>query len=364
MNTERLLREVEKRLGDLDAAARAEVLQVLGDELLRERRRTRDFPGTVQNERERRVEAETLREVLEAITRQARLEETIGEVLKQLARIVPVESCSLALTDGQGSFRIIAGRGFDDSTGMGGRTFRDPLTDAILESRWPVSITDVREDERFVVLPGSEEIRSWAGIPLLVEGDVIGILSLDRHRVEPFDEEELHRAKAVAFSAAAAVRKAQQLEQIQRYATLMERLVEVDQAVFADKHPDDVAHLLLEGAMRIGAHRSGLLVLAGTDGPLVAATAGAFDGLAGRPAPVALLVRETSRLAAAQLTAAWGAFVPIAEDLLLVPLSTGEVDVGTLVLLDADGETADDRLLGAYASRAAAAYLHAVRLAG
>jgi GAF domain-containing protein len=364
MNTERLLREVDKRLGDLDDGARAEVLQVLEDELLRERRRTRDFPGTVQNERERRVEAETLREVLEAITRQARLEETIGEVLKQLARIVPVESCSLALKDAQDSFRVIAGRGCDDSTEIGGRAFRDQLTDAILETRWPVSITDVREDARFVVLPGAEEIRSWAGIPLLVEGDVIGILSLDRHRVEPFDEEELHRAKAVAFSAAAAVRKAQQLEQIQRYATLMERLVEVDQAVFADKHPDDVARLVLEGAMRIGAHRSGLLVLAGTDGPHVGAAEGAFEGLAGRPAPVALIVRETARVPAAQVTAAWGAFVPIAEDLLLVPLTTGEVDVGTIVLLDPDGETADDRLLGAYASRAAAAYLHAVRLAG
>ena len=302
--------------------------------------------------------------MLEAIGRQARLEETIGEVLKQLARIVPVASCSLSLKDDEDAFRIIAGRGFDDSAAVVGRVFRDALTDAVLESRWPVVVSDVREDERFVVLPGAEEIRSWAGIPLLVEGDVIGILSLDRHRVEPFDEEELHRAKAVAFSAAAAVRKAQQLEQIQRYATLMERLVEVDQAVFADKHPDDVAHLLLEGAMRIGAHRSGLLVLAGTAGPHVAAAMGAFEGLAGRPAPVALIVRETSRVPAAQVTAAWGAFVPIAEDLLLVPLTTGDVDVGTIVLLDPDGETADDRLLGAYASRAAAAYLHAVRLAG
>ena len=64
---------------------------------------------------------------------------------------------------------------------------------------------------------------------------MIGILCLDRHRVEPFDDEDLHRAKAVAFSAAAAIRKAQLLEQIRRYAALMERLVEVDQAVFAGR---------------------------------------------------------------------------------------------------------------------------------
>jgi len=33
--------------------------------------------------------------------------------------------------------------------------------------------------------------------------------------------------------------------------------------------------------------------------------------------------------------------------------------VGSLALFDPDGETPDDRLMEAYASRAAAAYLHA-----
>ena len=302
MNPERLLREVERRLADVEGAARDEVLSVLREEIRREHRRAPEFPATVENERERRVEAETLRDVLEAISRQARLEETIGEVLKQLSRIVAMDTCSLALLEA-GAFRIIAGRGFGDHDVVG-RTFRDSLSDAILESRWPVSITDVKEDPRFVTIEGSEEIRSWAGIPLLVEGEVIGLLCLDRHRVEPFDEEDLHRAKAVAFSAASAIRKAQLLEQIRRYAMLMERLVDVDQAVFADKHPDDVAHLILEGSLRIGDYGAGLLVLAATDGPRVAASTGVFEKLQGRAAPIALLVRETARVAAADVALA------------------------------------------------------------
>ena len=291
-----------------DAAARAEVLDALREEIARERRRTRDFPGTVEIERERRVEAETLREVLEAINRQARLEETIDEVLKQLARIVAMDSCSLACSrTEQDRFRIIAGRGFADTAEIGRRLPRRAHGRDPARTAGRVAIARrargraLRGDRR-----APRTIRSWAGIPLLVEGDVIGILCLDRHRVEPFDEEDLHRAKAVAFSAAAAIRKAQLLEQVRRYAALMERLVEVDQAVFADKHPDDVAHLILEGALRIGAYRAGLLVLAGTAGPHVAAAAGAFDGLAGRPAPVALIVRETSRVPAAQVTAGLG----------------------------------------------------------
>jgi GAF domain-containing protein len=358
MNPERLLREVERRLADVEGAARDEVLSVLREEIRREHRRAPSSPPPSRTSASAGSRPRPCA-TLEAISRQARLEETIGEVLKQLSRIVAMDTCSLALLEA-GAFRIIAGRGFGDHDVVG-RTFRDSLSDAILESRWPVSITDVKEDPRFVTIEGSEEIRSWAGIPLLVEGEVIGLLCLDRHRVEPFDEEDLHRAKAVAFSAASAIRKAQLLEQIRRYAMLMERLVDVDQAVFADKHPDDVAHLILEGSLRIGDYGAGLLVLAATDGPRVAASTGVFEKLQGRAAPIALLVRETARVAAADVAPAWG--LRPGADLLLVPLTTGETDVGTLVLLDPATENEDDRLMGAYASRAAAAYLHAVRLA-
>ena len=78
-------------------------------------------------------------------------------------------------------------------------------------------------------------------------------------------------------------------------------------------------------------------------------------------AAVGSLVLAAVLALGADVAPAWG-LLPPTDDLLLVPLTTGEMDVGTLVLLDPDGETADDRLLGAYASRAAAAYLHAVRL--
>src|SRR5260370_41621244 len=96
MNTERLLREVEKRLVHLSEAGRAEALDAVREELARERRRA-SLHGTVETERERRAEAETLREILEAITRQASLEQTIEEGLKQLARLVVFDSCSLGL---------------------------------------------------------------------------------------------------------------------------------------------------------------------------------------------------------------------------------------------------------------------------
>ena len=366
MDMERLLREVEKRLGGLDEAHRSEALDAMREEISRERRRmTLSF--TVEAERERRVEAETLKDVLEAINRQARLEDTIEEVLKQLARIVTFDSCSLALADTEGRFRIIAARGFPDPNKIIGVTFRDPVSDAIRENRWPMPISDVQSDDRFVKVEGTGPIRSWAGIPLLVEGEVIGLLSLDRHRVDPFEEEDMHRAKAVVFSAAAAIRKAQLLEQIRRYAALLERVVAVDQAVFSGEPVATVGRVLLEGAMTLAESPGGLLVTAGSKGPRVAAALGdAFKSATGREAPPELSAVATTRLGTswvAGVGSALGLSLPT-QGMLLVPLPGPDGPVGTLVLLDPPhGVRSDDRLVEAYASRAVTAYLHAAAAA-
>ena len=362
MNTDRLLREIEKRLGHLAQAERAEVLDAVREEIGRERRWQTVPEGPVEVERERRLEAETLRDVLEAISRPAGLDETLEEVLKQISRIVSVDSCSLSLLDPDGRFRIIAARGFPDPDKVLGGVYAGPLTDSLRQKRWPVAVDDVSGDERWVVIEGSGPIRSWAGLPLLIEGDVIGLLSMDRHRVEPFDEEDLHRAKAVGFSAAAAIRKAQLLEQVQRYAALMERVAEVDQAAFAGRPPDEIAALILEGARRIGTYPGGLLAAAG-DRKRVVAASGTLEGARGRAAPVAVLSATATRLdasAAARLAGGLGVG-GLTQGLYLVPLSVGDTHLGTLALLDPDGATPDDRLLEAYGSRTAAAWGHALR---
>ena len=359
MNTERLLREVEKRLAHLSDADRAEALDALREEIARERRR--DSPhATVETERERRVEAETLREILEAINRQASLDQTIEEVLKQLSRLVVFDSCSIGLLDTAGSFRIIGSRGFDDAGAVKGLAFQSPLHEALQHGRSALALSDVTTDPRFTPVEGAEAIRSWAGIPLLVEGEVIGALCLDRHQVQPFEDEDLHKAKAVAFSAAAAIRKAQLLEKVRRYAALMERVVQVDEAVFAGRELSELAQVILEGAMQIGAYTGGVMVLEDVKGAHVAARKEATEAQ-GSVAP-ALLTRQARRLDLAGAESHSRSVGLAPQPLFLVPLATPDVHVGTLVLADPDGESPDDRLMESYASRAAAAWVHAARL--
>ena len=154
------------------------------------------------------------------------------------------------------------------------------------------------------------------------------------------------------------------IQPLRRYAALMEQAVAVGQAAFGGADADKVAHLTLEGASRVGNYRAGAFVVLMPEGPMIAATLGEFTGTEGRQAPVEMLATQVSRLAPDRLRAvgnALGITLP-AFELYLVPVASPGSYVGTLALLDTDGESPDDRLMDSYASRAAMAYLHAARL--
>jgi hypothetical protein len=356
MNVDRLLHDVDDRLGDLDEGIRREVADAVREALARERRLL--GPAlTVETERERRLQAEELRQALEAIHRPIRLEEALEEVLTQLRRVVELDYAAVAEREPGEGFRLLATRGAEESDA--GAAVTDPRLVEIRESRRPVVAA---EAEGLRLLPGSPPLRSWVALPLLLEGDVVGLLVAGRLSATAFSEEETIRAKAVAFWAAAALRRGQFLEQVRRYAAVLEQVVTVDQQVFDGAHPDTVARATLQGACRIGNYKGGLFVLNTPRGPVVAATAGeSFAAVGSRPAPPELCATAARRLTPERMlevAETLGTELP-AEQTYLVPLATPDAHVGCLVLPDPNGESPDDRLMEAYASRAAAAWRHA-----
>jgi hypothetical protein len=259
----------------------------------------------------------------------------------------------------EGALRVAAVRGAE-ARGLVGQLLADPRLDAAREERRAVRVAD-SEAEGALALAGVPPPRSWAALPLLLEGEVVGLLLVGRTALDAFTDDELLRAKAVAFWAAAALVRVQQLVQLRRYATLLEQVAEVDQRVFRGEGPETLSPAILDGACRIGDYRGGILVRQTPHGPVVAATSGeAFAGDLGRPAPSDLASAATRRLPAARMldvAEALGVELP-AEQVYLVPLTTDDGWAGCLALLDPNGESPEDRLLESYASRAAAAWRH------
>ena len=336
-------------------------MDLLREAMARERRFL-DPTFTVESERERRVNAEELRDALEAIHRPVRSDEALEEVLKQLERVVPTDFAVLAVSEPGAGLRIAGVRGAEPSVFAGALLTDDPLVRRAREEHIAVSVPDSEAEGAPFPLVGAPPLRSWMALPLLLEGELVGMLMAGRQALDTFSEEDLQRAKAVAFWTAATLRRVQQLDQLRRYATLLEQVADVDQRVFSGERPEALASAILEGACRIGSYRGGLLILQTPRGPMVAAATGEVLAAAvGRNAPADLASTNARRLPAARMldvAESLGVELP-AEQTYLVPLVTTDAYVGCLVLLDPNGESPDDRLLEAYGSRTALAYRHA-----
>jgi putative methionine-R-sulfoxide reductase with GAF domain len=366
LNIDRLLHDFEGRLAALtgevgrDEARRREVMEALREAVGRERLRL-DPDTTVERERERRQLAEELRAALEAVHGSTRPEEALEEVLKQLGRVVQVDFAAVAVAEPGGGLRVGAVRGAPPD-GLIGAPLTDARVHGALAERRAVRVADA-EAEGALGLAGAPALGSWVALPLLLEGDTVGVLLAGRTAVDGFSDDELLPAKAVAFWAAAALVRVQQLEQLRRYSTLLEQVVDVAQHVFEGEAADALSRRILDGACRVGRYPGGLLVIVTPRGPVVSAAAG--PGLAaavGRPVPAELFSPDARRLSAEQvprLVEALGVALPGAEQVFVVPLATPDASVGSLVLLDPNGESPEDRLLDSYASRAAAAWRHA-----
>lgn len=193
-----------------------------------------------QSEQERRRVADTLREVAHMMTGVLALDEIFAMILDQLARIVPYDTASLMLREGD-MLRIVAARGFDESIRERVEHLElhvddDPSLAQVLYTRRPLVLIDAREAPPSNVDDGTEHIRGWVGAPLLLGDEVIGILNVDSATVGAYDEEDAQLVLALASQAAQAIRNARLFAEVRRFNTELEQLVNERTAELQDAY--------------------------------------------------------------------------------------------------------------------------------
>ncbi len=90
----------------------------------------------------------------------------------------------------------------------------------VVKNGMVLALADIRSDfPHFLTeenLFESGHIRSWMGIPLIAGGEVIGMITLDRTSVDPFDAEDIELATVLANHAGVAISNAQLYQRVQR----------------------------------------------------------------------------------------------------------------------------------------------------
>ncbi|MCJ7619452.1 MAG: GAF domain-containing sensor histidine kinase, partial [Anaerolineae bacterium] len=99
----------------------------------------------------------------------------------------------------------------------------DGLSDWVSSTGQPLLVPDVWQDSRYLLLPGSEEIKSEVAVPLKTTTGIIGFLAVQSDQVNGLDQSDLAVLESVAHQAAIAIENARLYQQAQQAAVLEER---------------------------------------------------------------------------------------------------------------------------------------------
>src|SRR5439155_8678809 len=90
----------------------------------------------------------------------------------------------------------------------------DSVIEQIVQTHHPMVLADVQADPQFVRVPGTEHIHGWIGAPLLLEDEMIGLLTVDSSSVGAYDDADAQLAFTLVSQAAQAIRNARLFEQV------------------------------------------------------------------------------------------------------------------------------------------------------
>jgi ligand-binding sensor domain-containing protein/signal transduction histidine kinase len=99
---------------------------------------------------------------------------------------------------------------------------REGLSGWVAANGQPVVLPDVSKEPRYVWMHGSKT-RSEITVPIIVKGQVIGVLDVQSDQLNAFDETDLAVLQSLAHQAGAAIENARLYEQAQQAAVLEER---------------------------------------------------------------------------------------------------------------------------------------------
>jgi diguanylate cyclase (GGDEF)-like protein len=192
------------------------LLMTFADQLVTAIEKVRLF----QSEQGHAREAETLREAGAIVAATLSQEETIERILAQLQRVIPYDTASVQLLE-DGYMEIVGGNGFADPAAVVGLRFPIPGDNPntiVVQERRPYIINDAPASHAAFREGPHRHIRSFLGVPLIVGGQIIGMLAIDSTRPNFFLANHVRLVTAFADQVALAIQNAKLFSEVQQLA--------------------------------------------------------------------------------------------------------------------------------------------------
>ncbi len=200
------------------------------------------------NEKKRRREAETLREVGLMINQVMDRSDLLDMILESLQKVVPFDSASIQFIQGP-DLVLEAFRGPGNGEGVIGKRFdieEDELIHPVLFEGKKVILGDVTKVGDWIAGPETSNIRSWIAVPLQVRDMVVGVLTVDHHKLDFYTEQDAELGMNFANQAAIAMENARLLEQAKKRQREAETLRDVGMLISKSMDRDEVLNSILD----------------------------------------------------------------------------------------------------------------------
>ncbi len=221
-------------------------------------------------ERQRRKEAEILRDTMAALTANLELSYVLDQILVQLEKVVPHDTSSLILQEKE-MLCIRAVHGFPNPGELIGRCFptTDPFLVEVQQTHQPIYLPDASANPDFQSWGTAQKIRGWICAPLIVHGRVLGVLTVDNHRYDAYGPVDIELAQAFANQAAIAIENARLYAAEQAAHQTADLLRTTNEALSRTLNTDDVLRTLLQHLIPVLHVDSACILLPDERGELV-----------------------------------------------------------------------------------------------
>jgi GAF domain-containing protein len=218
--------------------------------------------GLLAEEHEAAAREAAVQDVLQAIALSTfDLDAMLQVVTEHAVRLCHAETGNLARRDGD-AFRVVAFTGFDQNADEYERMERSlayvpergSATGRVLLDRGVVHIPDVLDDPEYKLLDMQKVtgVRTIVAVPMLRDGEPIGVISLARNQPRPFTGAEIRVVQTFADQASVAVRLAGLLgethEALERETAVGQVLQSISRSTF---ELDAVLQTVLDSAVRL-----------------------------------------------------------------------------------------------------------------
>jgi PAS domain S-box-containing protein len=180
-----------------------------------------------QAERAQRVLAEALNATAAAVNSTLELDQVLDQILSSAGQVVPHDASTIMLVE-DGIARVVGHRGYAErGTADAAMAVRFSVTDVhtlrtMSRSHLPMIIPDVRRCSDWVDLAINAWVRSYAGAPIILNGETLGFINLESGQPGFYTSLHTERLQTFASQAAIAIRNARLYEAIRLHAAELE----------------------------------------------------------------------------------------------------------------------------------------------